>query len=879
MGVYDPIRPNPSVTETSIAAPWPPRASVDFGMTLFDGEVLNDEVIKLIKFEGQESISQPYQVKLELRSNDAPTDGTRNLNFEKIIGANATVRIGLAETDESVQQPYPEKRAITYVNGIITSFLMAEPGVYHATLKPELFKLTLCNDYQIYHGTIKQVVEEVVTQKHGLNADFSRVQGLANDREQDWMQAGEDDLSFITRLMQKVFIYYYFEHSEGSHKIIFSDQFRYQELKQRRFKDNGSFYYTNDIREIRYTFNKQASMDEQDWILAYQYEQQLTSQGFRNVIAQTQAAWEEDATSKLSVFENDDNRSEKLNNVLYQSVQYGSSKQEVDEINDFLANQLATAPFKLSGSTNCSELRPCTQFKLVESIPANGDELVYDSYQVSVRPELDGHEMVITSFQFSGDIAGSYQASFEAISANGSVIPYNAQNTQQGSVYATVMAYSKSTPNQLGPTIDYLYRDSFDWGTQRFESKLSNESEFSCKGVYVKFATDPSDAPLRWVKLAEHMQTIPELGVTVTISRSNDGSEIPEVGGIIQSKGNKVILPDGATDNTNVGDSHSTSYGDNWSIHFGKYSPTDLNAAVEMVEEKKATNKYSSVSYSIGGSFGYSSSDDGKNGILSDSVSYGSSHSESYAAEQTSHSEVDRQVGYSKTGYSENTSETGTQKSTSTTGTSENTSTVGTSTSTSTVGTTNDTSTVGSSTSSRVEGSSNSTSATGQQNSASAVGMQNSANVLGMGNSVSATGMNNSVSVTGMQSSANATGMNNSANAVGMDNSASLVGMSNSASLTGMQNSASILGMSNSSNIVGMSSSLNVTGTSTNISVSGPSTNVDVSGPGVDVKIGSARVSIHNDPAMTDITIGSDSMVIKAPGIELQILYGIDLTM
>ena len=179
---------NPPKVSRSNNIPPPPRCSLDFNLMLDEkGVQITDKTLRLQEFQGHESISQLFEFQLKLRANDyfssglnQPWDdltgqkygkvlregGTNSflLNFNAVVGANATIILGTPETDEDIyQHPYPSQRPCVYFNGIISNFAMAERGVYHATLKPTLFKLGLQNNYRLFSdSTILDVVRAIL---------------------------------------------------------------------------------------------------------------------------------------------------------------------------------------------------------------------------------------------------------------------------------------------------------------------------------------------------------------------------------------------------------------------------------------------------------------------------------------------------------------------------------------------------------------------------------------------------------------------------------------------------------------------------------------------------------------------------------------------
>lgn len=152
-------------------APYPPRCSLDLRIRLPHGEI-TDKQLRLESFQGHEAISGLFEYHLVLRANDdlftPPASDSKPLVFDQVLGADACIMLGTPETDNDVNlSAYPNQRPVVYFNGIITSFAMAHRGVYHATLKPALFKLSLQNNYRVFsQETILKVVCQVLEENN-----------------------------------------------------------------------------------------------------------------------------------------------------------------------------------------------------------------------------------------------------------------------------------------------------------------------------------------------------------------------------------------------------------------------------------------------------------------------------------------------------------------------------------------------------------------------------------------------------------------------------------------------------------------------------------------------------------------------------------------
>jgi uncharacterized protein involved in type VI secretion and phage assembly len=778
---------------------------------LADRRVLSDETFRLVKFTGQEQISGPFEFQLELHARTQPGEAL-NFGFEDILSRPVTVGIdlpGAKDTDFARAIKGGASDHLSWWNGIVANFAMGVPGVYHLTMRPALWTLSLTNRYQIHRQlSIRGAIEQVLSD-HGViigyqeggsqnSASLSAISGSDNPavtRVQDWLQAGESDLDFIQRLMQKAHIFYYFEHHATYHSVVFANRPAYPDVLE-------------DGRSLRYaeTGEDPLGLDQDDLVLDYRYSQTMTSTGVSGVLARQEAAWEEDTVARFDTYRaQSDTQLGALPYQRFQVCQYGGSDGEIRWDTKTCDDTRSTSAIALAGGSTCPTMRPGYCFTL--EYAGTPDVEPYP-----IRPTLGGQRFVLSQVQHNADLGGTYRNQFHATAAVGLVAPFSIQDTQQGVVLAQVVKHD----NGIDPK-DWRYyqRSAFDPETDKLKDSSANPTILRPKGVYVRFATDTEDTPPVWVKLAPHMLTTPELGVSVLVTRASDHSELPEIQSIVQSNGHTTVTPSGWTANTAVGSNYSTNYGDSRGVRFGLNSHGQLTPAKTWVDDKYNNGDSNvpgwfsgvhlrDVSWSKGGSASYSTAEGGRDDVLSESWSVGSTYSQHHAKETKGISKVDHSWNQSTgiSSYSDN----------SISATAESISSIGTSKSTSTVGTSISNAEIGVSTQSSLTGISNVNSTTSISNANSATGMRLDLSVTGMANSVNATGMANSVNVTGMANSVSATGMANSESATGMANSVNVTGMANSVSTTGMANSESATGMANSVNVTSMANSLNSTG-------------------------------------------------------------------
>jgi uncharacterized protein involved in type VI secretion and phage assembly len=726
-----------------------PRTSLDFIIRL-DGADLDDNFIRIESFSGQDSIAQLFEYQISFRANDllTPESGSADIDFAKIVDSPATVRIGLPEG--SYVGNYPDPAYVSFFNGIISDISFQESGAYSCTLRPALWRLTLVNDYrQFSQMTIKEVIEEIVKNKWGLACDLDGLGSLATYRVQDWMQMGETDWGFVQSLLHKVGGYFYFIHDDVSHTVVFANN-----------PANTPYYInlppagstdTDDILPIYYTFSKQHSFDEDDYMTSFSYQQKLVAPGTRNILGEPQSAWEDNAPAAMETYTGGEDDSKLFQR--YRIFQYGSSEELAKSLNKEDSWSVQSQGYRLTGQCTSAKFRAGHVF---EARLTNDDGDRTDL--CLMRPELNGQQFVILNVTHQANVDGSYSNNFTALPASGNVHELDPSSTHVGSMLGQVVDKNNQRSDYRNHWMLNKGKPNFDPEVKSFY--YDDGTPFTALGVYVDFpGLNVSDGPI-WVKLSETMTTIPEAGVIVMVDRSRDDTDVPQISFIVEAKGSKTIMPNGAMENTRVGDDYSTSYGDSRNISYGANSLTNLDTAIGTIDGEYATGAFKSASYSIGGSYSYSASNNGISGTLSKSYSEGNTYNQSYAVETTNHSEVGSSTSYSKVGSSNDESHVGSSVSKSNVGTTNSHSEVGSSTSYSKTGSTTDsshvgtsvrTSTMGASTDSSAIGASNSNSVTGASNSNSVTGASNSNSALGLSLNINATGFETNVSFVGMR--------------------------------------------------------------------------------------------------------------------------------
>ena len=167
---------------------------------------LGEDVLLLKKVHGSEAISNLFRFDLEMIS-----EQRSSLAFDKILGQPVTVKI---QTTSG---------GFRFINGIASRFSRGSRGKdftsYSLELVPKIWLLTRIRQSRIFqHINVPDILKQVLT---GCEVAYE-MQGAYEKRDY-CVQYRESDFEFISRLMEEEGIYYFFKHTENSHKMVIAD--------------------------------------------------------------------------------------------------------------------------------------------------------------------------------------------------------------------------------------------------------------------------------------------------------------------------------------------------------------------------------------------------------------------------------------------------------------------------------------------------------------------------------------------------------------------------------------------------------------------------------------------------------------------------------
>ena len=161
--------------------------------------------VDVLTFTGREQLSAPFRYDIEFTSTD------KAITPELVL-----MQDGAFSLTAPPVQGMPVQTALRTLHGVITSFKhlssSQDEARYEVRLEPRMALLTRSRQNAIYQNqTVPQIVEKILRERHQMRGqDF--VFNLKSEypaREQV-MQYGEDDLTFVSRLLSEVGIWFRF---------------------------------------------------------------------------------------------------------------------------------------------------------------------------------------------------------------------------------------------------------------------------------------------------------------------------------------------------------------------------------------------------------------------------------------------------------------------------------------------------------------------------------------------------------------------------------------------------------------------------------------------------------------------------------------------
>lgn len=170
---------------------------------------LGQDVLLAESMDGIEGVSRLFDFHIDLLA-----VAETIIDPDDLVGQKATLGITLLDV-----------QGTRYFNGLIASFEQTlgdtNFDVYRARMVPSLWQLTLATNCRVFQGkTVMEIIKEVISPYALSVGDVTKFGYKPLDY---CTQYDETDFAFISRLAEQFGIFYWFEHTENDHKVIFGD--------------------------------------------------------------------------------------------------------------------------------------------------------------------------------------------------------------------------------------------------------------------------------------------------------------------------------------------------------------------------------------------------------------------------------------------------------------------------------------------------------------------------------------------------------------------------------------------------------------------------------------------------------------------------------
>ncbi len=166
--------------------------------------------LRLEGLEGTEELGRPFLYVVTASSD------TAKAGLTSMLGSSVTVAIAL-----------PGQQQQRYINGIIARVthagLSGAAYRYHIEVRPQLWLLSRAQDCKIFQNQSPWAIINTVLSAFGISVTDKRQASSGSTTLEYCVQYCETSLDFITRLMERYGLYFYFDHADGQHTLVMAD--------------------------------------------------------------------------------------------------------------------------------------------------------------------------------------------------------------------------------------------------------------------------------------------------------------------------------------------------------------------------------------------------------------------------------------------------------------------------------------------------------------------------------------------------------------------------------------------------------------------------------------------------------------------------------
>jgi type VI secretion system secreted protein VgrG len=166
--------------------------------------------VKFHSMGGIEGLSRPFAYEVDVVSDRS------DIQPSELLGQSVTVHLTLADDEDP-----------RHWNGLVTGLQYIDTSDdgdsrYRLTVRPWFWQLTRCADCRIFQQmTIPEIVMKVFDDRGFTDYDRSLFEEY--EQHEYVVQYRETDFQFVSRLLEREGIYYFFRHEDGKHTLVLVD--------------------------------------------------------------------------------------------------------------------------------------------------------------------------------------------------------------------------------------------------------------------------------------------------------------------------------------------------------------------------------------------------------------------------------------------------------------------------------------------------------------------------------------------------------------------------------------------------------------------------------------------------------------------------------
>jgi len=359
-----------------------------------------------------EGLSQLGGMQLHLLSEKA------TLAPQDLLGKPVTVHVDLADGSQR------------HFHGYVTRFGLGTPRgryfAYQAEVRPWLWFLTRTSDCRIFQ---EMSVPDIVKKVFDDHASVAQVKLKLFRSYRPWtycVQYRESDFQFVTRLLEREGIYWYFEHTDGKHELVLMDSLSAHDA----ISGEGA---------IRYIEDPSNAPPDQEYISNWTFSQEVKT----GKMVLTSYDFERPATSLMvdaSLSRSHDQAAAERFDFQGDYTQSSDGKQFAEDWLD----EVQARHHRLQGAGNAMGLEAGRTFELVKH-PRDDQNAKYLLTRVEIKAQVGVFE--------AGESGSQYRVDFEAIPAS--------QQFRPPRTTPKPFVQGPQTAVVVGPSGDEIFTDKY----------------------------------------------------------------------------------------------------------------------------------------------------------------------------------------------------------------------------------------------------------------------------------------------------------------------------------------------------------------------------------------------------------------------------------